>query len=142
MLTGRPPFQAETPAETVRQVMDQEPVPPARLNAKVPRDLETICLKCLQKGPGKRYATAAELGADLGRFLRHEPIQARPTGRVEHCIRWVWRRPVVVGLLAALLLFVLTASIGAWLLNQQRTAARVLQERTDQEILQAVERAG
>src|SRR5262245_11317010 len=139
MLTGRPPFQAETPAETVRQVMDQEPVPPARLNAKVPRDLETICLKCLQKGPGKRYATAAELGADLGRFLRHEPIQARPTGRVEQFLRWVRRRPAAAGLLAAVVLLLLVGGVGAGLQHRQWAAARDRRTQTDREVRGALE---
>jgi serine/threonine-protein kinase len=133
LLTGRPPFRAETPAETVRQVIDQEPVPPARFNAKVPRDLETICLKCLQKDPGKRYVTAAQLGADLGRFLRHEPIQARPTGRVEHFARWVRRRPAAAGLLAAVVVLVLVGGIGAGLQYRQWAAARDNQAQTDQE---------
>jgi serine/threonine-protein kinase len=134
LLTGRPPFRAETPAETVQQVISQDPVPPARLNARVPRDLDTICSKCLQKDPGKRYVSAAQLAADLGRFLRHEPIHARPTGWVEHGLRWVRRRPAAAGLLAAVVLLVLAGGVGAGLLYQQWTAARARQAQTDREV--------
>ena len=81
MLTGRPPFRAETPLETVLQVLHEEPVPPSRLRPKVPRDLETICLKCLEKNPQRRYATALELAHDLDRFLTWS--RSRP-GRVAH----------------------------------------------------------
>lgn len=142
LLTGRLPFAGETAQETLFQVVNQEPLPPTRLNPRAPRDLETICLKCLQKDPGKRYPSAAGLAADLGRFLRHEPVQARPTGRVEYFVRWMRRRPAVAGLLIAVVLLVLTGGVWAWQLYEQRAAAQGRQAMTDEEILQAVERGG
>src|SRR5262249_36992816 len=87
LLTGRPPFRAESLSATIQQVISEEPVSPARLNASVPRDLETICLKCLQKNPSDRYASAAEVRDDVRRFLRNEPIVARPAGVTERIFR-------------------------------------------------------
>src|SRR5262249_25268164 len=102
--TGRPPFKAETPLDTVLLVVSEEPVPPRRLQPKVPLDAETICLKCLEKEPRKRYASAAALAEDLGRFLNHEPIHARPVGRGERLVRWCRRNPIVAGLMAIIAL--------------------------------------
>jgi len=104
LLTGRPPFLAATPLETLRQVVEEEPPPPRRLQPGVPRDLETICLKCLQKDPARRYATALDLAEDLRRFRDGEPIRARPVGRLARLGKWARRRPAVAGLLLGVLL--------------------------------------
>jgi serine/threonine-protein kinase len=110
LLTGRPPFRAENSLETVRQVMVEEPVPLRRLQPRVPRDLQTICLKCLEKSPHRRYPSAAALAEDLQRFLAGEPIQARPAGVGERLVKWARRRPAVaavIGISTVALLVVL-----------------------------------
>jgi eukaryotic-like serine/threonine-protein kinase len=121
MLTGRPPFRAETAAETVQQVINQDPVPPSRLNGKVPRDLEVICLKCLRKEPSSRYATAAALSEDMGRFLRGEAITARPERWYAHLLRRVARRP---GITLALTVAAVSFGGGLWLIGERVVAAR------------------
>lgn len=113
VLTSRPPFQAANVAETIRQVLDEEPVPPRRLNPAIDRDLETICLKCLQKEPARRYESALALADDLKRYLEHKPILARPAGMVERTWRWCRRNPRLAGTgaVASLLLVFWIASI-------------------------------
>ena len=115
MLTGRPPFQGASVVDTLAQVTSQEPVAPSQLVPKLPRDLETICLKCLQKDPGKRYATAKELAEDLNRFQAGEPIFARPVGRLEKAAKWVKRNPMVAALLSLSLTLLLGGSAGVLL---------------------------
>ncbi len=127
MLTGRPPFRAATPMDTVRQVLQQDPVPPRRLQPKVPRDLETVCLKCLHKEPGRRYDSAQALAEDLRRFLSGEPIRARPLGTLGKGWRWCRRRPALAALVALLVVIVastpLLLAAGFWY-QLERVAAQ------------------
>src|SRR5262249_36830344 len=104
MLTGRVPFRGLTVADTIQQVLKDEPVPPRRLQPDLLADLETICLKCLEKEPAKRYPSALDLAEDLHRFLAGEPIRARPVGFWSRSIKWARRRPAVAALLAAVFL--------------------------------------
>ncbi len=114
LLTGERPFRGNRQM-LLLQVLHDEPRPPRQLNDRIPRDLETICLKALAKAPARRYATARDLADDLRRFLRGEPIKARPVGRVERLGRWCWRNPVAAGLVVAL---ALSSAFGLWELSR------------------------
>jgi len=103
-LTGQPPFRGGDPLSTLLKVIDEEPVKPRSLNASIPRDLETICLKCLEKNPARRYGSAQELADDLERWLHGEPIHARSVSWSERASKWVRRRPALAALLLVLLL--------------------------------------
>ena len=112
LLTGRPPFLGEELAEMLQQVLDTDPVAPRLLNPAVPRDLETICMKCLEKEPARRYSTASGVADELGRYLQDQPIEARPVGRSEKMWRWCRRQPVRAGLIAGLLTVLLLGAFG------------------------------
>jgi WD40 repeat protein/serine/threonine protein kinase len=128
-LTSRPPFSAATPLETMRLVVEQEPIPPRRLNPALPKDLETICLKCLAKEPRARFATAQELADELDRFLRGEPLRSRPIGPLERSWRWCRRQPILASLFAVLalapsLIIAVLLVMGAKVSGQRNRALR------------------
>ena len=127
MLTGRPPFRGSSVADTERQVISDDPASPRRLNTSVPRDLETICLKCLRKDPIHRYATAADLGADVERYLGGEPIHARRIGPVGRAVKWTRRRPTQAVLITATLLLVIGISATVmWYLSTRSARTRIV----------------
>jgi WD40 repeat protein len=131
LLTGRPPFQAATAMDTVLQVISDEPVSPRRLNPAVELDVETICLKCLEKGPVKRYASAAALAEELARFLDGKPILARPVGHAERAWRWCRRNPVVAGLAGGMALALMLGTVVAtyFAVRAEQAAHRTREEK-------------
>lgn len=136
LLAGRPPFKAETALETLAQVVGDEPVPPRRLCAATPRDLETICLKCLRKEPVQRYASAETLAEDLEHFLADEPIQARAARAWERSWRWCRRKPLAVGMAAVSIVAVLASVgvlVGLWY-NARLTDANTQLESTNRQL--------
>jgi serine/threonine protein kinase/Tfp pilus assembly protein PilF len=146
-LVGRPPFKAATDLETVRQVLYEEPIPPRRLQPDVPRDLETVCLKCLEKEPERRYASAAALGDDLRRFLGGETIQARPAHAWERLGKWTRRKPALaslvgMSLLAALAVAASVVFFGLYHAQQARLYQQQLaQVREQEEVLEQARRS-
>src|SRR5258705_477597 len=141
LLAGRPPFRAETATETERQLLTREPVPPSRLNTKVPRDLETICLKCLHKEPQRRYPSAADLAEDLRRFLDGRPIVARPVSRLERAWRWCKRNPHDTALAVLALALVGLALGGGFWLERQRAERRAEMARQEGAVETALQQA-
>jgi serine/threonine-protein kinase len=136
LVTGRPPFQAATPMDTLMRVTHEEPLPPSRLQPNVPRDLETICLKCLQKDANKRYDTAEQLAEDLRRFLSGEPILARPISGPERLWRWCKRNPKLAIAAAAIFLLLSVVSVGstwaALTIREQKNQADIARARAEQ----------
>jgi eukaryotic-like serine/threonine-protein kinase len=141
-LTGSPPFAGGTSIETIRQVLDQEPRRPSLWNPHVDRDLETICLKCLEKLPEQRYASADALANDLDRWTRHEPIRARPVSTWEHTRKWLRRRPPIFFFMATAVVVSLIGGLAGilWGWNQAVTARdQALQSERD--LREALEQA-
>jgi WD40 repeat protein len=131
LLTGRPPFRAETQLDTLLEVLEREPARPGSLNAKVDVDLETICLKCLQKEPARRYASATVLADDLERWRRGEPIQARRVGTLERTWKWARRRPALALTMTLIgVCLVLTFGYGAERVRLQEAEQRRLEAET------------
>lgn len=133
LLTGRPPFQGETLPEILLQVQNAEPVSPRRLNPSVPVDLQTICLKCLQKESARRYASARELAEELSRYLRDEPICARPIGRLPKLVRWCRRKPALATSIAIGVGLLLAVTIGSPIALVRIERARELAETARQQ---------
>jgi serine/threonine protein kinase len=132
MLTGRPPFCGETALDTIQQVLSDDPVAPRRLQPKLPPDLETICLKCLEKEQERRYGSAGELAADLQRFLAGEPIHSRPASLWQRTFKWAKRRPAVATLTASCCLAVMTLFVvGLWYNAQLRSALEQTERQRD-----------
>jgi WD40 repeat protein/tRNA A-37 threonylcarbamoyl transferase component Bud32 len=132
LLTSRPPFRGVTVMDVVRQVQDSDPLPPRRLEGRTPRDLETICLKCLRKEPNRRYADAGALADDLRRFRNGESIRARPQTRSERVAHWIYRHPAAAALLAAVVLAMLAVPL-ALLGHNLRLQEALLSEQTERE---------
>lgn len=139
LLCGRPPFVGESALATLEQVLQVDPVSPRRLQPRVPRDLETICLRCLEKDPRARYPDATQLADDLERFLRGEPIRARPVGPLQRGWRWGKRRPAAAALIGLSLMCAVMLSAGGWWSNMRITMERDRAEQNFRQALRAID---
>ena len=137
-LTGSPPFQAATTAATIMQLLRKEPVSPKALNSDVDRDVETICIKCLDKDPDRRYQTANDLAADLDRYLSDQPILARPVSQAERTRKWIKRNPVVSALIFACATALVTLIVGG-AVYQGKLASALSNARSESERAQRSE---
>lgn len=141
LLTGRPPFRGTMPLETIQKVIHDEPAAPRTINPRVPRDLETICLKCLHKQPGQRFETAADLADDLRRFQRNEPILARRITLLERGWRWCLRNPALSGAIGVICLVILLGIAGvAWQSRQTQQVRSVAQQQFQRYVAESAER--
>lgn len=133
LLTGRPAFQTASVMETLKQVLERDPLPPRQLNPDIPRDLETIALKCLEKSPDRRYSSAQAIADELDRYLHHRPITARPIGRTERGWRWCKRQPIVAGLTTlAIALLITIATVSSVGYRRQAKLTHDLQTKTSE----------
>ncbi|MEJ7595337.1 MAG: serine/threonine-protein kinase [Planctomycetaceae bacterium] len=140
LLTGHPPFQAASVLETLKRVIEQDPVAPRLLNVAIPPDLETISLKCLEKDPLQRYSSADQLAKELQRYLDGEPILARPVSVFERSWRWAKRKPVLAGFWLSLVTLLLTFAIGGpWMAIQQRSLTQQARDAYEKQILAQIE---
>jgi WD40 repeat protein len=142
LLTGRPPFMAATVTKTLRMVAEQEPVQPRILSPGMPMDLETICLKCLEKDSSRRYTTALDLAEDLGCFLNDEPIRARPVGAPGRLLRWCRRKPALAASLGGVITLMLVLAIGSpiaiFRINRSRELTLAAQQDTRQQLYRSL----
>ncbi|MGB7323434.1 MAG: serine/threonine-protein kinase, partial [Rubripirellula sp.] len=138
MLTSRPPFQAASVVDTLKQVIENEPITPRALDNKIPLDLETICLKCLEKNQGKRYPSVEVLVEDLNCFLDGRPISARPVSQMEQAWRWCRRRPAIASAMLAVVVLLIVSILAGFWINAERTKAirlRVLANQKTEEVI-------